>query len=276
MIRNSIMNVMTSYHSESWPEDFVWHFDGASYVLFSVCAFLQHRLNYQSVAKTQEQTEELKQMLLNQVVDMSGAFDMSGGITRAACQIVFRHIDVSGVEGVPDGALDFVEFYDALMQAGFVFDAEVLRSIFDEADTNQDGKLQLEEFVEYVLGIDANQSVARKRWSVLRTYLTGVDFWMANSEVFGAVFLLPGNYVSSVRSSMNWYFAADVGWFVPAIYESCAMIAEAAGEYDALTYSSMNFKKIVQDALENFSVSSTKRDDEDVESDYFLTEQLHV
>lgn len=264
----SVMNVITSSNADNWAYKIVLHVDGASYAIFSVCALLQHRLNYKEAKRTAAQFEEIKRMLLGQAITVGSrelangetsiaqmesairtSFEAKSETAMTACRILFEKADGNGVAGESDGKLDFLELYDALMQAGFVFDVEVLRSIFDKADTNHDGQIELDEFVDCILSFDAAMTVNQKRLQSISTMTREADFWVANFEVLGSFSLLPGNYVNSKRSRMNWFFASDLAWFIPAVYEAYRICSVAAGNHDALAYGKVNFQRVVLGAL---------------------------
>ena len=252
--------------NNTWSDKAVLHIYGASYLLFSLCALTQHRLHYNEVKKTLAQMSEIKRMLLGQAISVSfGAADGEVSVVlresaintssdagsqnaRTACRALFEKADVNGV---PDGRLDFLELYNALMQSGFVFDVCILRSMFDEVDTDHDGQIDMNEFVEFVLNHDGKMTDNQKRWKAFTTMIVQTDFWVANIAVFGGVSLLPGNYSSSERSSMNWFFASSVSWFILSVYEAFRIVSLAAGNYDALAYGKVNFKRVVLRAILN-------------------------
>lgn len=269
----SISLVFAAYKEDDWSEDAILHLNGIGCILFLFGANLQQFTQFRSVAKFLDYAEELNRAIILMVANICRRSIRSittGGdktdteieaetlkslaskseTARDACRLLFESFDVRGVGGGSDGNLDFVELYDALTQAGFVIELDVLRSIFHAADVSGDGELQMDEFVDYILHINTNKTAWERNWGIVKAMAKTAQFWMNWVKVIGGVTLTIGNYADlSTTARMNLGLTGTLCWLITISYGIYCVGKGFADYYDSVAQSKINFKSAVDGAL---------------------------
>jgi len=266
----SISLVLAAYKEDDWSEDAILHLNGIGCILFLFGANLQQLAQFRSVAKFFDYAEEFNRAIISMIANICRRSITAGGdktdteieaetlkslaskseTARGACRLLFESFDVRGVGGSSDGNLNFVELYDALTQAGFVIELDVLRSIFHEADVSGDGELQTDEFVDYILHIYTNKTAWERNWGIVKAMAKTTQFWMNWVKVIGGVTLTIGNYADlSTTARMNLGLTGTQCWLIPMSYGIYCVGKGFADYYDSVVQSKINFKSAVDGAL---------------------------
>lgn len=241
----SILFAIAPYCKECSPNA-IKQLYGWGSILYAAGAICLWYLQYEDAANILNYQQEMNGIFLGFVAEELGATveTATEEESRAACHKVFERFDVGAGSG-SDGNLDFIELYDALTQTGFVIQQSILRSIFDAADVSGDGQLQLDEFIDYVLGIKTGKTEFEKQMDILKYMGMTVGFYMVLMSVTGGFLFIAGSYVDDAKAASNLYLAGTIGFLVPLTRFLYTLVSGHSDYFGALALGKINFKKAI-------------------------------
>ena len=142
---------------------------------------------------------------LDSIEKMSKAFAsrrQSKGITSDAES--FRSLTADS-----EGGLDVMELYQVLIAEGVLIPYDTLLELFRSADTSADGKLQMEEFTNFVKNMQVAKDPWQYHWQMLQRIPFTSSFFGWFMFFIGGIFFTMGSYID-VADSTYWYFAGAV------------------------------------------------------------------
>lgn len=236
------------------PEQTLFNLNGIGGILYLVAAAFQFRSYYHDINSFLDYGHELNMIILSLVAkSASKQRDIETGNENmvAAAKELFAKIDVFGGGG--DGNLNFIELYDALTNEGFVVQLEILHSIFEQADLNDDGLLQLDEFIDYIVNMKTHVTPEKRFWEVVQISKSDFFFLTLILQLVGSALICVANYGNMAeKTGTNLNFLGTMCFFIPILNYLHGQVEEIASGYDAVVYSQTKFKNEFVAAAKKF------------------------
>lgn len=251
----AILFLIATYGSDL-PEQTLFNLNGMGGIFYLVAAAFQFRSYYHDTSSFLDYGHELN-MIIHSLAAKSakkqGDIETGNEDMAAASEELFAKIDVAGGEGEGDGNLNFIELYNALTNAGFVVQLEILHSIFRQADKSGDGLLQLDEFIDYIVNMKTHITPQERFWEVVQISKSDFFFLTLILQLVGAALICVANYGNMAeKTATNLSFGGTMCFFIPILNYLHGQVEEIASGYDAVVYSQTKFKSEFVAAAKKF------------------------